>query len=114
MAYFARNIDFTGLSEGERIPVTLLLDTQIYHLYMRYLGKELLKTRDGRKYNTIRFSIKLVEGTVFKGGEDLLVWVTDDKNHIPVLVEAKILIGSAKALLKDTENLRNKETARVK
>jgi hypothetical protein len=114
MAYFARNLDFSFLSAGQTIPVTLLLDNQIYHLYIRYLGKELLKIKGGVRYNTIRFSIKLVEGTVFKGGEDLIVWVTDDKNHIPVLVEAKIIVGSVKALLQTTENLRNSETSKVK
>jgi hypothetical protein len=114
MAYFARNFDFTGLASGQKIPVTVLLDNEIYHLYVRYLDKELLKMKDGSKYNTIRFSIQLVEGTVFKAGEDLIVWVTDDRNHIPVMVEAKIIVGSVKALLVSTENLRNKSTAKVK
>jgi hypothetical protein len=114
MAYFARNFDFTGLSAGQKISVTLLLDKEIYHLYISYLGKELLRIKDGSKYNTIKFSIQLVEGTVFKAGEDLIVWVTDDKNHIPVMVEAKIIVGSVKALLQSSENLRNKSTAKVK
>jgi hypothetical protein len=114
MVYVARNFDFTGLSEGTLIPVTVVLDNEIYHLYIRYLGRELLKTRDGSKYKTIKFSSKLVEGTVFKGGEDLNVWVTDDGNRVPVLVEAKILVGSVKALLTSAENLRNKSTAKIK
>jgi hypothetical protein len=114
LAYFARNFDFSALSPGQKIPVTLLLDKQIYHLYVRYLNKELLKMKDGSKYNTIKFSIQLVEGTVFKAGEDLIVWTTDDRNHIPVLVDAKILVGSVKAILVSTENLRNKSTAKVK
>ena len=70
--------------------------------------------KDGSRYNTIRFSIQLVEGTVFKEGEDLILWVTDDKNHIPVMVEAKIIVGSVKALLQSSVNLRNKSTAKVK
>jgi hypothetical protein len=114
MAYFARNFDFTGISAGQKIPVTVLLDNEIYHLFVRYLGKELVKLRDGSKYNTIRFSIQLVEGTVFKAGEDLIVWATDDRNHIPVMVEAKIIVGSVKAFLQSSENLRNKSTAKVK
>jgi hypothetical protein len=114
MVYYARNFDFSGLSSGDKIPVTVLLDNEIYHLYVRYLGRELLDTKDGSQYRTIKFSVKLVEGTVFKGDEDLSVWVTDDKNHVPILVEAKILVGSVKALLRSTENLRNKSTAKTK
>jgi hypothetical protein len=114
MVYYARNFDFSGLSAGDKIPVTVLLDDKIYHLYIRFRGRELLNTKDGRQYRTIRFSVMLVEGTVFKGGEDLTVWVTDDKNHVPVLVEAKILVGSVKALLRSAENLRNISTARTR
>jgi len=114
MAYYARNLDFTGFQPGQRVPVTLLLDNEIYHLSIRFLGKELLKMHDGHKYNTVRFAIQLVEGTVFKGGEDLIVWATDDNNHIPVQVEARIIVGSVKALLSTTENLRNPFTAKVK
>jgi len=114
MAYYARNIDFSGLVPGNLIPVIVVLDNEIHHLYVRFLGRELLTTKDGNRYNTIRFAIKLIEGTVFKSGEDLNVWVTDDKNRVPVLVEAKILVGSVKALLKSADNLRNKSTARIK
>jgi hypothetical protein len=55
----------------------------------------------------------LIEGTIFKGGEDMYVWVTDDKNRIPVLVEAKILIGSVKAYLESAKGLRNSSDARI-
>jgi len=83
-------------------------------LYVRYLGKEILKTHDKRKFKTIKFSALLIEGTIFNGGEDLTVWVTDDLNRIPVLVEAKILIGSVKATVLDMENLKFPLTSEIK
>ena len=55
----------------------------------------------------------LVEGTIFKGGEDLFVWVTDDMNKIPILVEAKILVGSVKAVLSGMEGLKYPVTSRI-
>ena len=50
----------------------------------------------------------LVEGTIFKGGEDMTIWVTDDGNRVPIMVEAKILIGSVKAIITGAEGLVNK------
>ena len=61
---------------------------------------------DGKSYETLKFSILLVEGTIFKGGEDLLVWITADKNRVPLLVEAKILVGTVKASFKYAVNLK--------
>ncbi len=101
--YYCRSIDFDKYKKGEKIPLSMAIDNEVFDLYLRYLGREELKLRDGKIYKTIRFSAMLVEGTIFKGGEDLLVWVTDDLNRIPVLIEAKILVGSVKAIISGIE-----------
>lgn len=106
--YYVRTIDYSQYKVNDKIPVTFILDNEIFDLYIRYLGKETIKNQgDGKKYRCIKFSAMLVEGTIFSAGEDLFVWVTDDDNKIPVLIEAKILIGSVKAVLSGTENLRH-------
>lgn len=105
--YHARNINFSKYQPGEKIPVSLIIDGKIYDLFIRYHGKEEITTRDKKTYMCHKFTALLVEGTIFNAGEDLTVWVTDDKNHIPVLVEAKILVGSVKAVLTGATGLRN-------
>ena len=104
--YYARNQDYDRYEVNSKIPITIIIDGEIHDLYIRYLGKEVIKTKDKKEYRCIKFSPLLVEGTIFKGGEDMVVWVTDDKNRIPVLVEAKILVGSIKAYLNETANLK--------
>lgn len=104
--YFIRNIDFDQYQVNDTIPIRMIIDNEIFDLYIRFLGREVIKLHNKQKFNTIKFSALLVEGTIFKGGEDLFVWVTDDLNRIPILVEAKILIGSVKATLLTTENLK--------
>ncbi len=97
--YFCRNINFEQLSIDQKIPLTMAIDNEVFNLYIRYLGRETITLHGGMTYSTFKFSAMLVKGTIFKGGEDLFVWVTDDKYHIPVLIEAKILVGSVKAIL---------------
>jgi hypothetical protein len=43
----------------------------------------------------------------------MYIWVTDDDNRIPVLVEAKILIGSVKAYLVKTQGIKYPLTSLV-
>jgi len=105
--YHARNIDFSKYKADDRIPLRVIIDGEIFDLFIRYHGKETITTRDKVSYSCEKFSALLVEGTIFNAGEDLTVWVTDDKNRIPVMVEAKILVGSVKAMLKGAHNLRN-------
>lgn len=113
MVYKARNIDFNQYRVNDKIPINMVVDGEIHNIYIRYLGKETIKNRDGRKFNCLKFSPLLVEGTIFESGEDMTVWVTDDKNRIPIIVEAKILIGSVKAVFVDAKGLRHPMTAEV-
>jgi hypothetical protein len=106
LVYYARNIDFSKMKISETVPVVSIIDNEVFNLYIRYLGKENIEDKEGKTYSCIKFSTLLIEGTIFKGGEDMFVWITNDANKIPVLIEAKILIGSIKAYLKNAEGLR--------
>lgn len=111
--YYCRNLDISELNINDTIPVQSIIDNEVFELYIRYLGKEVLEDRNDIEYNCIKFSALLVEGTIFKGGEDLYVWVTDDMNRVPILVEAKIRIGSVKAYFESAEGLKNPMNAKI-
>ena len=103
--YYARNIDFNKYKVDDKIPFTMFLDNEVYNLYIKYLGKEVIKTQYG-KFRTIKFKPLLVKGTLFEGGEKMTVWVSDDPNHIPLRVESPIIVGSVKADMMQYRNLR--------
>lgn len=104
--YYARNIDYDRYKPGDKIPFNMFLDDQVYSLYIRYMGKEKITTKYGT-FNAIKIIPLLIEGTIFKGGEKMAVWVSDDKNHLPVRVDSPILVGSIKVDLMGYDQLRN-------
>lgn len=112
--YYARSIDFSKYKENDTIPLTLILDQQTYHVYIRYTGKEKVNDLKKNKYNCIKFKPLLIEGTIFKDGEDMEVFVTDDENKIPVFIEAKILVGSIKVYLERASGLKYPQLALIK
>jgi hypothetical protein len=103
--YYARNINFTNVKANDTIPFSMFLDNQVYNLYIRYLGREIIKTKYG-KFKAIKFKPLLIKGTIFEGGEKMTVWVSDDANHIPVRVESPISVGSVKVDMMDFRNNR--------
>jgi len=107
MIYIARNLDYSIYNKGDKIPISVIIDNEAYDLYIRFLGQERIKTRKGKAYDCYKFKPQLVEGTIFQGGEDMTVWVSNDQNRIPILVEAKILVGSVKAYLTEVVNVKN-------
>jgi hypothetical protein len=104
--YYMRNLDFDSMKPGDKIPFSMFLDNQVYNLYIRFLGKETIKTKYG-KFRAIKFKPLLIKGTIFEGGEKMTVWVSDDPNHIPVRVESPISVGSVKVDMMDFRNRRS-------
>jgi hypothetical protein len=83
----------------------MFLDNEVYELYIRYMGKETVKTKYG-KFKAIKFKPLLVKGTIFSGGEKMTVWVSDDANHVPIRIESPIVVGTIKIDMMAYKNLR--------
>jgi hypothetical protein len=103
--FYARNIDFSKYKLNDRIPFDMFLDRQVNHLYIRYLGRETIRTKYG-KFRTFKFRPLLVKGNMFEGGEKMTVWVTDDPNHIAVRIESPITVGKVSVDMTWYRNLR--------
>jgi Protein of unknown function (DUF3108) len=103
--YYARNINWDKYQPGDKIPFDMFLDDEIYHLYIRYIGKEKVKTQYG-KFNAIKFKPLLIKGTIFTGGEKLTAWVSDDPNHLLLRVESPISVGNIKIDMMSYSGLR--------
>jgi len=110
--YFARNIDYNKYKPGAKIPFSMFLDDKVYDLYIRYVGKQEIETKYG-KFRVIKIMPLLIDGTIFKGGEKMTVWVSDDANHIPVRIESPILVGCIKVDMMGYENLSNPFTSLI-
>jgi hypothetical protein len=104
--YYARNIDFNKYKPGDKIPFTLFLDRELFSMYIRYVGKETVKTKYG-KFRAIKIKPLLIKGTIFQGGEKMTVWISDDNNKIPVRIESPISVGSIKVDMMNHRNLRH-------
>jgi len=113
-AYQFRKYDFNKLFVGQKVPYRMLIDRKVDDLYFRYLGKENVKTRNGKEYRCHKVSVYLLQGDFFPEGEKMKVWFTDDQNHLPVQVETEILVGTVKALLLETKSLKYPLTSQIK
>ncbi len=103
--YYARNIDFNNYKPGDKIPFNMFLDNEVYNMYIRYEGRETIKTRYG-KFRAIKFKPLLLKGSIFEGGERMTVYVSDDGNKIPLRIESPLLVGSVKVDMMSYDNLR--------
>ena len=113
--YYLRNADVESLEPGNELPISIFFDRETYPLKVRYVGdKNNLRVRGSGRYDTYIFSPQLVAGDIFKEGDEMSVYVSKDKNKIPVMIESPVSVGSVKVVLKSVKGLRYDFTAKVK
>lgn len=93
--YLARTFDLGNATIGQKFTVPTVVDGEMYQLQIKYLGKEIITSAWG-KIRCLKFVPVLQKGRIFKHEEDMLVWLSDDVNHIPIRAKANILFGSIK------------------
>jgi hypothetical protein len=110
--YFARNLDYNSFKVGDMIPFNMFLDDEVHNMYIRYMGKETVKTKYG-KFKAIKLRPLLLKGNVFDGGEKMTIWVSDDNNHLPLRIESPLTVGKIKVDLMGHQNIRHQLSAYV-
>lgn len=105
--YYLRNrLDTENIKEGQFVDMNMFFDGENYKFRLKFLGREVLKTTFG-KVPCLVFRPYVQAGRVFKESESLTVWVTDDKNKMPMLIKADLAVGSLKATLTEYKGLKH-------
>ncbi len=81
--YHARNININKFKSGDKIPLEVFIGDETYHLNLRYLKKENIKTQHGR-FRAIKFKMLLIKGNIFTESENIYVWMIDGLNQLIV------------------------------
>jgi hypothetical protein len=108
--YFARTFQTDTLKVGDMLPVNFFIDDSVYTSAIVYEGKEIIDIDLG-KFRCLRFKPGMATGEVFSNKYPMTLWITDDKNHLPVLAVSAIVVGNVKAELMEYEGLANPLTS---
>lgn len=110
--YFARTLDISDLKPGGTIEIPFFLDDSVYHSRVIFKGRETVKTKLG-KFRCIAFRPMVATGYAFDDPYPITIWITDDANRLPVLIESEQSVGRAKVELISYSGLANPITAKV-
>ena len=111
--YFARTIDASKLKEKESFELNFFLSDSVSTIKVTYEGKENVKTKSGT-FRCLKFKPMVLTGNVFKDPYPMTIWISDDKNKVPVMLQSAVIVGSIKMELVNYEGLANIPTARIK
>jgi hypothetical protein len=102
--YYARTFSYADEKPGKLDSVVCFVDGEVWTLKIKFIKYDDLNSDVG-KIHCMVFEPLVQKGRIFKKSEDLKVWITDDKNHIPIRAQANILFGSIKMDLESYSGL---------
>ncbi|MBC7448163.1 MAG: DUF3108 domain-containing protein [Hymenobacteraceae bacterium] len=105
--FFIRTLDYTGRKVGEQIKIKGFFDNEVFDMTVTYRGRETIETKAGT-FRCIKLTPKMPENKLFKGEDAIAVYLSDDENKIPVLVQAEMFVGSVKLDLYEYRGLRGR------
>jgi hypothetical protein len=102
--YFARTIDYTNFTVGQKVHLQNFYKDSTYELDVRFKGRQEIEVEAGT-FKCIVVEPLAREGGLFKSDGRVYVWLTDDERRMPVRVSSKIAIGSVDSDLKEFRGL---------
>lgn len=103
--YLRNNYDADNIEPGEEVKLNMFFDYENFNFKLKFLGRETIRTRFG-KVKTLKFRPYVLAGRVFKEQESLTLWVSADKNRIPLKIKADLAVGSLRADLEAFKGLK--------
>jgi hypothetical protein len=105
--YYLRTINFDKYKTGDVIKLQGFFDDEVFDFTVVYRGREIIDTKAGdiRAYKLVP---KMPDNKLFAGEDAITVYLSDDKNKIPVMIKAEMLVGAIKVDLYKYSGLRYK------
>lgn len=104
--YLRNNLDTENLKVGDEVQIDMFFDEENYGFKLQYLGEEVIETDFG-DVEALKFRPYVMAGRVFKEEESLTLWVSKDKNKLPLRIKADLAVGSLRADLEAFKGLKH-------
>lgn len=105
--YYLRTLNYDRYKVGDKFTVKGFFDEETFDMVVTYKGRETISTKAG-SFRAIKLVPQMPKNKLFKGEDAITVYLSDDKNKIPVLISAEMFVGAVKVDLYEHKNLKHK------
>ena len=105
--YYLRTLNYERMKPGDVIKMPGFFDEETFNLEITFKGRELVETKAGT-IRALKLVPKLPHNKLFRGEDAIKVYLSDDRNKIPVLFQAEMFVGSVKIDMYKCEGLKNR------
>ncbi|PSR54351.1 DUF3108 domain-containing protein [Adhaeribacter arboris] len=103
--YYLRTLNLDRYRVGDVIRIKGYFYKKVYDMQVVYKGRETVETKAGT-FRAFKLVPKMPDTDLFAGENSVSVYLSDDKNKIPVLIKAELLVGAVKVDLYEYSGLK--------
>ena len=96
--FIRQNQYFEAMLAGKNVEIPVYHGDDLFMMNLDYLGTETIDTKIGKKLCYV-VSPSVPKGKLLKGSDDLKIYITADKNRLPIYAEFNLKLGSLKCEL---------------
>ncbi len=93
--YYLRTLNLDRMRVGDVVRMPAYFDGDNFLLEVVYRGRETVETKAGT-VRVFKLVPRMPNNKIFKGENAISVYLSDDRNKIPVLFQAEMFVGSVK------------------
>jgi Protein of unknown function (DUF3108) len=95
---YCRSLNYAKLDSGQQYEFPIFLDNELFHVGIKYLGKQEISTEYG-DFKCLVLQPLLLTGRIFSEADKMRIYITDDDRRIPVYIESPLKVGKVVAVL---------------
>jgi hypothetical protein len=96
--FIRQNQYFEAMLAGKNVEIPVFHGDELFMMHLEYLGTKTIDTKIGKKLCYV-ISPTVPKGKLLKGSDDLKIYITADKNRLPIYAEFNLMLGSLKCEL---------------
>lgn len=104
-----RCLDSESIDPGYSLTLDLVLEESTRPISFKFVGREIYTIDGVGKFRTLKFVGDLAANSADEGFEDgsqFYIWISDDKNHVPIFMESPLKVGRIQGSLSKWEGLK--------
>ena len=103
---FARTLDYSQLTQDQTMHISSFVGRDKVNITVHFKGQAIVEKSESVKYKAYLLAIDIGDDAFKESKTAMEIWVSDDKNHIPLKIKAKLRIGAAEVNLAAWKNLK--------
>ena len=111
-----RSAESSSFAEGDDGRLEMMLEDTVRVLRYRFIGREVKRIGRLGRFRTLKFACQIgtEDAFSFTDGSEFFIWISDDRNKVPLWLESPIRVGSICAYLVSYKGLKYPVASRVK